>query len=91
MSIYLMCIHCDPEHAAWFRKAWAKTGKKLDMGKSCVRLRKIEDVPLSVIGQAIKRIRAKKFIEHYEKTPHSAGNRSSRGSKGAADMRPTGD
>jgi len=72
MAIYLMCVYGDPEHAAWFRAAWAKTGKKLDMGKSCVRFRKIEDVPLKVIGEAIKRVPVKKFIEHYESIVKSA-------------------
>jgi len=66
MAIYLMCIYGDREHAAWFRKAWAETGKKLDMGKSCVRFKKIDDVPLELIGQAVKRVPVKKFIEHYE-------------------------
>ena len=66
MSIYLMCIYGDGEHAAWFREAWAKTGKKLDMGKSCIRFKKLDDVPLKVIGQAIKRVPVKKYIEHYE-------------------------
>ncbi len=78
MSIYLMCIYCDPEHAAWFHKAWAKTGKKLDMGKSCVRFKKIDDVPLDVIGEAVKRIPAKKFIQHYESTLKSSGKRASK-------------
>ena len=66
ISLYLMCIYSDSEHQAWFRAAWEKTGKKLDMGKSCVRCKKIEDVPLKVIGQAIKRIPTKKFIAGYE-------------------------
>ena len=66
MAIYLMCVYADSEHEAWFREAWAKTGKRLDMGKSCVRFKKIDDVPLQVIGQAIKRVPARKFIEHYE-------------------------
>ena len=66
MSIYLMCVYSEGAHAEWFRRAWMKTGKKLDMGKSCVRFRKIEDVPLKVIGQAIKRVPVKKHIEHYE-------------------------
>ena len=66
MAIHLMCVYADREHEAWFRKAWAKTGKKLDMGKSCVRFKKIDDVPLQVIGQAVKRVPTKKFIEHYE-------------------------
>ncbi len=66
MSLSLMCVYSDSEHAAWFREAWAKTGKKLDMGKSCVRFRKIDDLPLKVIGRAIKRVPAKKFIACYE-------------------------
>jgi len=68
IAIYLMCIYNDSEHETWFRKAWTDTGKKLNMGKSCVRFKKIEDVPLKVIGQAIKRVSAKKFIDHYEAT-----------------------
>ncbi len=66
MAVYLMCIYNDPAHETWFREAWAKTGKKLDMGKSCVRFKKLEDVPLKVIGQVIKRVPVKKFIENYE-------------------------
>ena len=66
MTISLMCVYGDREHEAWFRQAWAKSGKKLDMGKSCVRFKKIDDVPLKVIGQAIKRVPAKKFIAYYE-------------------------
>lgn len=86
MSISLMCIYGDPELEAWFRTAWAKTGKKLDMGKSCVRFKKIEDVPLKVLGEAIKRVPAKKFIEHYEMTIKPAAKRPSRAStaKGSA-------
>ena len=67
MSIHLMGIYSDREHEAWFREAWAKTGKTLDMGKSCVRFKTIDDVPLRVIGQAIKRVPVKKFVKHYER------------------------
>jgi hypothetical protein len=66
MSVYLMCIYGDAELEAWFRAAWAKTGKKLDMGKSCVRFKKIDDVPLKVIGQAVKRVPVKRLIDHYK-------------------------
>ena len=52
MAIYLMCVYSDPELEAWFREAWAKTGKKLDMGKSCVRFKKLEYLPLDLIGKA---------------------------------------
>lgn len=79
ISVYLMCVYGVPGQEAWFREAWAKAmdkraakvggkAKKLDMGKSCVRFRKIEDVPLDVIGKTIKRVPAKKFLAHYEKT-----------------------
>jgi hypothetical protein len=80
MALYLMCIYSDPELEAWFRQAWAKSGKKLDMGKSCIRFKKLDDVPLKVIGQAIKKVPAKKFIEHYERAtrPTRAARRSSR-------------
>lgn len=66
MAIYMFCIYTMDEHRAWFVQAWKKTGKKLDMGKSCSRFKKIEDVPLDVVGKAIKRISVKKFIEFYE-------------------------
>ena len=75
MSLYLMCIYGHDEHEAWFREQWAKTGKKLDMGKSCVRFKKIEDLPLDVIAKAIKRVPVKKFIEHYESAIKTAGKR----------------
>jgi len=66
MSIYLMCTYGDSDHAEWFKKAWAKTGKKLDMGKSCIRFKKIEDVALDVIGESIRRVPAKKYIAFCE-------------------------
>lgn len=66
MAVYLMCLYGDAEQEAWFREAWAKTGKKLDMGKSCVRFKKLEDVALEVIGEAIRRVPAAKYIEKYE-------------------------
>ena len=66
MSLYLGCAYGDSDFAAWFREAWTKAGKKLDMGKSCIRFKKVADLPLEVIGQAIKRVPTKKYIEYYE-------------------------
>ena len=74
LSLYLMSVYCGctPEmetgDAKWFREAWLKTGKKLDMGVCCVRFRKLEDVPLEVVAQAIKRVPAKKFLDLYQKS-----------------------
>ncbi len=68
LSIYLMCIYADPAHRDWFVQAWQETGCKLDMGKSCVRFKQLEDIPLKVVGQAIKRVTVKKYIEWCERT-----------------------
>jgi hypothetical protein len=54
---------------------WQKTGKRLDMGKSCVRVRRLEDVPLDVLGRAIKRIKVKDFIKSYEDAVPAARKR----------------
>ncbi len=65
LSLYLGSVY-SPEREKPFREAWAKTGKKLDMGKSCVRFRKLDDLALEVIGESIRRTSAQKFIEFYE-------------------------
>jgi Domain of unknown function (DU1801) len=82
MALYLMCTYGDTAHANWFREAWDKTGKKRDMGKSCVRFKKLDDLPLDVIGEAIRRVPAQKYIEYCEAARRAAGksssNRSSR-------------
>ena len=66
MAFYGIGLYMDPEQAAWFVKAWKATGKKLNMGKSCVRFKKIEDVPLDVVAEAVRRISMKDYIAGYE-------------------------
>ncbi len=66
MAVYLMCVYGSKEQEEKFRKDWAKSGKKLDMGKSCVRFKKLEDVALDAIGNAIARVSAKKYIAAME-------------------------
>lgn len=75
MSVYLMCVYGDKGQEELFRKEWAKTGKKLDMGKSCIRFKKIEDVALDVIGGAIARVPVDKFISYYESAIKTGGKR----------------
>jgi hypothetical protein len=74
MALYLMCVYGSEENEKWLRDEWAKTGKKLDMGKSCIRFKKLSDLPLDVIGKLIKRVPAKKYIEHYEAGRDSKGS-----------------
>jgi hypothetical protein len=66
MVFYGFCIYMDEELKNRFVEDWKKTGKKLDMGKSCVRFKKLEDVPLKVIGDAVKCVPMKKYIKQYE-------------------------
>jgi uncharacterized protein DUF1801 len=84
MALYLMCVYGDTEHAKWFQQAWAKTGKKLDMGKSCVRFTKLENLALDVIGEAIKRVPAKKYIEYCEAASKMTSKQTSKASTQAA-------
>ena len=67
MALYLMTLYGDPDTQQWFRKAYQAAGKKLDMGKSCVRFKKVDDLPLDVIGQVIARVPVKDYIARVEK------------------------
>ena len=67
MSIYPMCMYGADEATNSFREAWAKTGKKLDMGKSWMRFKKVEDLALDVIGKAIKQMPAKAYVGDVKK------------------------
>ena len=73
MTVYLMSVYGDKAERAWFQKAWAKTGKKLNMGGCCVRFTKVEDAALDVIGEAIRRTPAMSYVENYVKILASTG------------------
>ncbi|HEB52752.1 MAG TPA: DUF1801 domain-containing protein [bacterium] len=83
-AIYLMGLYMDPDGAAWFERAWRATGKKLDMGRACVRFKKLEDVPLDVVAEAIRRMPAKRYIATYEAAFAGRGPARSVGKKKAA-------
>ncbi len=53
MAIYLCSLYCLPGAEANFRAAWKATGRKLDMGKSCLRFKKLEDLDLELIRKAV--------------------------------------
>ena len=63
MSVYLMGCYMDDATRREFERAYAATGKRLDAGKSCVRFRKLEDLPLDVVGEAIASFEVDVFIE----------------------------
>ena len=66
MSLYLMNIYGDPEAERWFVEQYRASGKKLDMGKSCVRFKKLENLPIDLVGKAVARTSVDEFIELYE-------------------------
>ena len=66
MSLYLNTVYGDPDTERWFRERFAASGKRLDMGKSCVRFRRLEDLPLDVIGATIARTPVDEYVAHYE-------------------------
>lgn len=66
MSLYLMNIYADKGAERWFVDQYTAAGRKLDMGKSCMRFKRLGDLPLDVIGKAIARTPVAEFIEHYE-------------------------
>jgi hypothetical protein len=68
MAVYLSNIYADPAKnpESWFKKAYEASGKRMDVGKSCVRFKKLDDLPLDVIGKAIAKTPVGAFIKKYE-------------------------
>jgi len=63
MAVYLHCIYSDPETSEKFKAAYKATGKRYDCGKSCVRFRKLEDLPLELVGEAIASFTVERWVE----------------------------
>ena len=66
LSLYLMCLYSEAADLKWFTAEWAKSAHRLDMGKCCVRFRRIEEVPLDVVAALLRRVTAKSYLENYE-------------------------
>jgi Domain of unknown function (DU1801) len=79
MAVHL-CSIASTSETNWLRTAWAKSGKKLDMGKACIRFKKLDDLALDVVGEAIRRMPAKAFISFYEEARGMSGNAAAKAS-----------
>ena len=66
VSLYLMGVYGSEEVRAWFLEEWERTGKRLDMGKSCVRFRTEDDIPLELIGREIAKVSVEEYLDIYE-------------------------
>jgi len=68
INLYHMGIYADSELQQWFVLEYPKHCKeKLDMGKSCIRFKKSDDIPYSLIGELMKKMSVQHWIELYEK------------------------
>lgn len=65
-ALYLNCVYSDPAREQWLRDEFRNAGKKLDIGKSCVRFKKLDDLPLDAIGTLIAGTPPADFITLYE-------------------------
>jgi hypothetical protein len=67
INLYHMGIYANPKLLKWFQEAHAKASpKKLDMGKSCIRYKKPEDIPYDLIGELASKITVNEWIDMYE-------------------------
>ena len=67
INFYHMCIYANPELHDWFVAEYPKYSKqKLDMGKSCIRFKKPDNIPFELIGELVKKISVDQWIATYE-------------------------
>jgi hypothetical protein len=67
IAVYHMGVYADPALLKWFTEEYAKHCKtKLDMGKSCIRFKKPEQIPFKLIGELASKMTVKEWIERYE-------------------------
>lgn len=69
VGLYLFCLYTDPKAVARFSKAWKAGGRRLDMGKSCIRIKDkdLDDIPFDLITETIASIPLDQFITTYER------------------------
>ena len=65
-AIYLTSVYQDAGQAKWLKDQFKKANKKLDMGKSCVRFKKLDDLPLDAIGKVVAATTPEQHIARYE-------------------------
>ncbi|MBX2934595.1 MAG: DUF1801 domain-containing protein [Ferruginibacter sp.] len=69
VAVYSMGLYINASLLKWFVSAYAKAGAgKLDMGKSCIRFKKMDKIPYELIGELASKISAEEWIALYEKT-----------------------
>jgi len=68
VALYHMGMYANPKLLEWFVTEYPKhSSKKLDMGKSCVRFKKMEDIPFELIGELVTKMSVQDWVDLYEK------------------------
>ncbi len=83
MVLHFLCFYGHPTLRDWFTSQYQKSGKKLDMGKGCVRFKSLEDLALDVVGRTVARVPVKEHMANYQAARALMGKRTSRAQKGA--------
>jgi hypothetical protein len=84
MALYLMCAYARPEVDAMLREGFRAAGKRLDMGKSCIRFRRLEDLPLDVIARAVASTPLAAYVAAAERSRGTGARKSSATKRPAA-------
>ena len=66
VSVHLMNIYASQETQRWFVDSYKATGKRMNMGKSCVRFKKLEDLPLELIGEVVGKMPMEDWVAVYK-------------------------
>ncbi|MGR3812014.1 DUF1801 domain-containing protein [Jiulongibacter sp. NS-SX5] len=67
IALYHMGVYAFPEILEWFQSEYPKHSKrKLDMGKSCLRLKKMDDIPYELIGELARKLTVEEWVNHYQ-------------------------
>jgi uncharacterized protein YdhG (YjbR/CyaY superfamily) len=78
MGLHFLCFYGHPTLSTWFVGEYKKSGKKLDMGKGCVRFKKLEDLALDVVGRTVASVPVKEHIANYRSARALLGKKSKR-------------
>lgn len=69
IALYHMGIYSDPELLDWFTKEYSRySDTKLDMGKSCIRFKRMNQIPFVLLGELVKKMTCQQWISLYEKS-----------------------
>ena len=89
-ALYLMGAYGDPKQSKWMASEFKKRGKKLDMGKACLRFKSLDDIPLDIVGAVIASKPLDEYVDAYRasrakgaKGANGAGAKGAKGAKGA--------